>query len=151
MDLLDLDLTKAVKMLQKASNIAFIGGGGNLAISQHMAADFYRHTGKFCFAPDGIMLTSLGSDEDWKEPWLEYACQRAELVVATACRRPSKIVDALENIQIPTLLIAPRKHPQIETVVIPVDTYHEFEVNALWCIYMLMEQLGYKLPKLPHI
>ena len=153
MNLLDLDLTKANSMLEKASKIALIGSGGNMAICQHMASDIYRHTGKYCFAPSDVMMSSLGSDEDWKDPWLEYACECADLVIAIACRSKSKLVTALEDIEyaVPTLLFAPQKHRTIETVVIPVETYHEFEVNAMWSIYMMMEQLGYDLPKLPQV
>jgi hypothetical protein len=59
----------------------------------------------------------------------------------------------LESVEyaVPTLLIAPKKHKTIETVIIPVETYHEFEVNALWSIYMMLEQCGVDLPKLPQV
>ena len=145
------NLETASKMLSRATKIALIGNGGNMAVAQHMASDIYRHTGKFCFAPDSINLTALGGDGDWRDPWIEYACQGADLIIGISCRLTSPLVDALESIQyaMPTLLIAPHKHPQIETLVIDVETYHEFEVNALWSIYMMMEQLGYHLPKLP--
>ena len=62
-------------------------------------------------------------------------------------------MDALKtnSCSMPTLAIVPKPviHEHLETIVIPVDTYHEFEVNALWTIYMLMEYNGVKLPKLP--
>ena len=45
--------------LKKANRIALNGNGGNLAIAQHMASDIYRHTGKFCFAPDSVNTTCL--------------------------------------------------------------------------------------------
>ena len=51
-----------LKTFDDAGKIALIGNGGNLAIAQHMASDIYRHTDKFCFAPDAINLTALGGD-----------------------------------------------------------------------------------------
>lgn len=145
------NIENASKMLSQASKIALIGNGGNMAVAQHMASDIYRHTGKFCFAPDSINLTALGGDDDWKEPWIDYACECADLIIAISCRIRSPLIDALESVEyaMPTLLIAPEKHKTIETVVIPVETYHEFEVNALWSIYMMLEQCGVNLPKLP--
>lgn len=147
------NIERASKMLSRATKIALVGNGGNMAVAQHMASDIYRHTGKFCFAPDSVNLTALGGDNDWKEPWIEYACQSADLIIGISCRLTSPLVDALESIQyaMPTLLIAPHKHPQIETLVIPVETYHEFEVNAMWNIYMMLEQCGVDLPKLPQV
>jgi hypothetical protein len=61
------------------------------------------------------------------------------------------LVTALENVEyaMPTLLIAPQKHRVIETIVIDVEKYHEFEVNAIWTLYALMEYNGIVLPKLP--
>jgi phosphoheptose isomerase len=79
------DIQNASKMLSQASKIALIGNGGNMAVAQHMASDIYRHTGKFCFAPDSINLTALGGDNDWKEPWIDYACQSADLISTYFC------------------------------------------------------------------
>ena len=67
--------------LKKANRIALIGNGGNLAIAQHMASDIYRHTGKFCFAPDSVNTTALGGDGDWKKEWLDYAVKGADLII----------------------------------------------------------------------
>lgn len=139
------------KMLDKASKIALIGNGGNLAVAKHMASDIYRHTGKFCFAPDDVSLTALGGDLDWRQPWIDYACEVSDLIIAISCRINSPLIHALEDVEygMPVILIAPQKHKTIETIVLDVETYHEFEVNALWTIYMLMEYNGVKLPKLP--
>ena len=76
-----------------ANRIALIGTGGNLAIAQHMASDIYRHTGKFCFAPDsgGMVRNGLalcpclrGVDQKWgvaeplhKGGCSEQGCSRA--------------------------------------------------------------------------
>lgn len=145
------NLEKAAKMFGKASRIALIGNGGNLAVAQHMASDVYRHTDKFCFAPDSILITSLDVDGGWHEKWVDYACQTADLIIGISCRIQSSLVTALEDVEygMPVLLIAPHKHKTIETIVLNVETYHEFEVNALWTMYMLMEYNGVKLPKLP--
>ena len=48
-------------------------------------------------------------------------------------------------------LIAPVQHDTLDTLVIPARTYHEFECNALWNIYRLLESTGVELPNLPHI
>ena len=69
-----------------AEKIALIGNGGNLAIAQHMASDIYRHTDKFCFAPDSVNVSALGGDHDWKKPWIDYAEHAADLKIAITCR-----------------------------------------------------------------
>tara|TARA_Y100001963_G_scaffold87909_1_gene121457 strand:+ start:43 stop:489 length:447 start_codon:yes stop_codon:yes gene_type:complete len=132
-----------------AEKIALIGNGGNLAIAQHMASDIYRHTDKFCFAPESINLTAIGGDHDWKEGWIDYAEHTADLIIAITCRVNSPMVKVLEQITTKVMLIAPKKHDFLDTIVIDATHYHQFEVNALWTIYMLMEYNGVELPKLP--
>tara|TARA_B100001029_G_scaffold39022_1_gene30156 strand:- start:518 stop:964 length:447 start_codon:yes stop_codon:yes gene_type:complete len=132
-----------------AEKIALIGNGGNLAICQHMASDIYRHTGKFCFAPDSVNLTALGGDGDWKKEWIDYAEHAADLIIAITCRVRSPLVKVLEQTSTKVLLIAPKKHKFLDTIVLNATHYHQFEVNALWTIYMLMEYNGVELPKLP--
>jgi DNA-binding MurR/RpiR family transcriptional regulator len=145
------NIEQAAKMLDKASTIALIGNGGNLAVAQHMASDIYRHTDKFCFAPDSISITAFDVDGGWHQKWVDYACQAADLIIGISCRMKSSLVTALEDVEygMPVILIAPQKHKTIETIVLDVERYHEFEVNALWTMYMLMEYNGVKLPKLP--
>ena len=154
MNLTNADLERGAWMLNKASRICLIGNGGNLAIAQHMASDINRHMDKFCFAPDAVHLTALGGDDCWKEPWLDYAVQHCDLILAITCRAQSEMVDILDTYAyaMPVLVIAPERvdSDEIDTIVIDVDTYHEFEVNALWTIYRLMEYNGVVLPKLPN-
>ena len=148
-----------VKLFADASKIALIGNGGNLAIAQHMASDIYRHTGKFCFAPDSVSLTALGGDGDWKHEWIKYANKGADLIIGITCRIYSPLTLELEKISITApyggstqiLLIAPSKHETIETIVIDATHYHEFEVKALSIIYELLEKSGVVLPELPKI
>ena len=102
--------------LKKANRIALIGNGGNLAIAQHMASDIYRHTGKFCFAPDSVNTTALGGDGDWKKEWLDYAVKGADLIIGITCRVNSPMVSALERIGVPVLLLAPEPHATLDTV-----------------------------------
>ena len=138
-----------LKIFDDANKIALIGNGGNLAIAQHMASDIYRHTDKFCFAPEAIGITALGGDHDWKEEWIDYAEHVADLFIAITCRINSPMVKVLEQITTKTLLIAPKKHEFLDTIVIESTHYHTFECNALSTIYMLMEYNGVELPKLP--
>ena len=148
-----------VKLFSSASSIALIGNGGNLAIAQHMASDIYRHTDKFCFAPDSVGLTALGGDGDWKHEWIKYANKGADLIIGITCRINSPLTLELEKISITApyggstqiLLIAPSKHETIETIVIDATHYHEFEVKALSIIYELLEKSGVVLPELPKI
>ena len=133
---------------QSARRIALVGTGGNLSICQHMASDIYRHTGKFCFAPDSVNQTALGGDSDWREPWIQYARTTADLVIGVSSRLQSPLMRVLSQQPANTVLFAPRTHLTLPTVVIPSRTYHEFECRALWALYMLMEQTGYKLPEL---
>lgn len=133
-----------------ANRIALIGTGGNLAIAQHMASDIYRHTGKFCFAPDAINLTALGGDGDWKENWLDYARKGADLIIGITCRVESPLTRLLEHEE-NVILLSPIYHETIPTIRVESEYYHEFEVRALYTIYMLMERNGVKLPKLPNV
>jgi len=145
------NIENAAKMFSRASRIGLIGNGGNLSVAQHMASDIYRHTDKFCFAPDSISITAFDVDGGWHQKWVDYACHTADLIIGITCRMQSPLVSALEDVEygMPVLLIAPEKHKRIETIVLDVETYHEFEVNAIWTIYMLMEYNGIILPKLP--
>ena len=136
--------------LKKANRIALIGNGGNLAIAQHMASDIYRHTNKFCFAPDAINTTALGGDGDWKKEWLDYAVINADLVIGITCRVNSPLVLALEKLDVEVLLLAPDQHEFLKTIVIDSVYYHEFEINALSTIYSMVAAAGWKLPKLPN-
>ena len=138
-----------LKLFDNARKIALIGNGGNLAIAQHMASDIYRHTDKFCFAPEAIGLTALGGDHDWKEEWIDYAEHVADLIIAITCRIYSPMVKVLEQTPTKVLLIAPKKHEFLDTIVIEATHYHTFECQALSTIYMLMEYNGVELPKLP--
>ena len=138
-----------LKIFDDANKIALIGNGGNLAIAQHMASDIYRHTDKFCFAPEAIGLTALGGDHDWKEEWIDYAEHVADLIIAITCRINSPMVKVLEQTPTKVLLIAPKKHEFLDTIVIEATHYHTFECEALSTIYMLMEYNGVELPKLP--
>ena len=136
--------------LKKSNRIALIGNGGNLAIAQHMASDIYRHTNKFCFAPDAINTTALGGDGDWKKNWLDYACTNADLIIGITCRINSPMVLALERVGVPVLLIAPEEHPVLDTITINSLYYHEFEINALSALYLMIAAGGWELPLLPH-
>lgn len=153
MNLLNADIGEGAKMLDKASCIAIIGNGGNLSIAQHAASDINRHTGKLCLAPDAVHLTAVGGDESWKSNWLAYAAQHCDMILGISARSQSPMVSDIDEFAfgIPTCVIAPKKinSPYIHTIVCPSKTYHEFEVNALWTIYMLMEYNGVKLPALP--
>lgn len=155
--MLDVDLKHFPSKLYKAKSVALFGNGGNLAVAQHMASDIFRHTGKFCFAPDSINTTALADKDDWKVPWMQYA-KHADLVIGITCRKHAGVSDALlslrqERVQetVDTLLICPEQHENLDTLVIPARSYHEFECNAMWSIYMLMEAIGVDLPNLPHI
>ena len=142
--------SKIISMFNKARSVALVGTGGNLAIAQHMASDMYRHTGKFCFAPDSINLTALGGDGDWKESWLQYARGGADLIIAITCRIESPLTRQLENLD-NVILIAPSHHKTIPTIRIESTYYHEFECRALYSMYMLMQKTGVSLPTLPKI
>ena len=156
--MLEVDLKHFPSKLIKAGSVALIGNGGNLAIAQHMASDITRHTGKFCFAPDSVHTTAVGGDNDWKKPWVAQYAKHADLIIGITCRKHSGVSNALMNMSeeivqgtTDILLIAPEQHEALDTIIIPAQTYHEFECNALWTMYMMLESIGVVLPKLPHI
>jgi hypothetical protein len=146
--MLVMEYQEAAALVRCAHSIAFLGNGGNLAIAQHAASDMYRHTGKFCFAPESVSLTALGRNDDWKSSWVTYAAKQADLIIGITTRLDSPTARALEGIATSTLLLSPFKHPTIPTLVIPAQTFHEFEVNALWAVYMIMECNGIMLPRI---
>ena len=150
--MLEVDLKHFPSKLMKAGSVALIGNGGNLAIAQHMASDITRYTGKFCFAPDSVHLTAVGGDGDWKLSWMQYA-KHADLIIGITCRKHSSTSDALMSMrhQCDTLLFAPEQHEVLDTVIIPARTYHEFETNVLWQLYVMLEHIGVVLPELPHV
>ena len=74
--MLEVNLRHFPSKLMKAQSVALLGNGGNLAVAQHMASDIFRHTGKFCFAPDCINTTALADNMDWKVP-VSYTHLRA--------------------------------------------------------------------------
>ena len=150
--------SKVRKLVSQAKSIAIIGNGGNLAIAKHAASDMSRHLGKFCFAPDSVHTTAVGGDDDWKKAWVTQYAKHADLIIGITCRKHSGVSNALMNMSeeivqgtTDILLIAPEQHETLDTIVIPAQTYHEFECNALWTIYMMLESIGVELPKLPHI
>ncbi len=147
--------TEALKLFSDAKRIALVGNGGNLAIAQHMASDIYRHTGKFCFAPDSINLTALGGDNDWKAEWIEYATKGADLIIGITCRVYSPLTSILKKhdngVDTNVILLCPEKHDTLETIVIDATHYHQFEVKALSTLYEMMEQTGVILPELPKV
>jgi len=153
MNLVNPDLAHGARMLSRAKTVAIIGNGGNLAIAQHAASDINRHTGKLCLAPDSVHMSALAGDDEWKGNWLAYAVQHCEMILGISARSKSPMITEIEEFafSIPTTVIAPKKIQSnyIDTIVIPSKTYHEFEVNALWTIYMMMEYNGVELPELP--
>ena len=146
-----MNLESASELLNNAGKIAIIGNGGNLAIAQHAASDIYRHTGKFTFSPNAVELTAMGGDGDWKFDWVEYAEQNADLIIGITCRVNSPIASSLVPVNDISFLIAPESHGLLRTLVLDYDTYHELEVNTLMTFYKMMEYIGVKLPKLPHV
>ena len=147
-----IDLRDAPQKLKKANTVALFGNGGNLAVAQHMASDIFRHTGKFCYAPDSVNTTALANQSDWKVPWMQYATH-ADLVIGISCRNYASVSEALLSVRdkSDTILFAPVKHDALYTVVVPAKTYHEFECNVLWSIYMMMVEIGVDLTVLPHL
>ena len=81
---------------------------------------------------------------------MQYA-KNADLIIGISCRKNATVSEALLTVEYPkhTILIAPEQHDTLATIVIPAKSYHEFECNAIWSIYMLMESIVVELPLLP--
>ena len=139
--------SKIVKLIKHANSIAVIGNGGNLAIAKHAASDMSRHLGKFCFAPESVHMSALGGDAPWHGPWIQNYATNAQVLIGITTRINSPIANELDG-KPNAILFAPKPHPNIETVVIPKTTFHEFEVETLWQFYMLMEACGAILPSI---
>ena len=135
-----------IEDIKRAKTIALIGNGGNLAICRHAASDMSRHLGKFCFAPEGVHMSALGGDGRWHENWVEGYASHADFIIGLTTRIDSPIANALENKR--AMLIAPKQHRTLETIVLDKPSYHAFEVAALWEFYMIMERCGAELPNI---
>lgn len=133
-----------IERIKRAKQIAIIGNGGNLAICRHAASDMSRHLGKFCYAPEGVHMSALGGDGGWHSEWVNTYGAHADMLIGLTTRIDSPIAKALEFRN--SLLIAPKAHTTIETIVLDKPTFHEFEVAALWEFYMIMERCGANLP-----
>jgi len=135
-----------IEDIKRAKTIALIGNGGNLAICRHAASDMSRHLGKFCYAPEGVHMSALGGDGRWHEAWIESYASHADYIIGLTTRIDSPIACALEGKR--AMIIAPEQHPTVETIVLNKESYHAFEVAALWEFYMIMERCGAKLPNI---
>lgn len=135
-----------IEDIKRAKTIALIGNGGNLAICRHAASDMSRHLGKFCFAPEGVHMSALGGDGRWHENWVDSYASHADFIIGLTTRIDSPIANALENKR--AMLIAPKQHRTLETIVLDKPSYHAFEVAALWEFYMIMERCGAELPNI---
>ena len=155
MTLYNANLDIAKEMFNNSNSIGLIGHGGNLAICQHMASDIARHTGKFCVTANAIEITALQTDNPtvpWQQQWVDHCYNNIDLFIGVTCRLNNDIVKSFNTLsdKSKVLLIAPKKHDNIHTINLDqCRNYHEFEVNALWTIYMLMESIGVQLPELP--
>ena len=120
-----------------------------------MASDIARHTGKFCVTANAIEITALQTDNPtvpWQQQWIDHCYNNIDLFIGVTCRLNNDIVKSLNTLsdKSKVLLIAPKKHDIMHTITLDkCRNYHEFEVNALWTIYMLMESIGVQLPELP--
>jgi hypothetical protein len=135
--------------IKEANSIAIVGNGGNLAVAKHAASDLTRYLNKFCYAPECVHLTALGGDGGWHKKWIDTYATHADLIIGITARLDSPISNALENLDHNKFLIAPKEHQTIPTLTIQGETYHEFEVNVLWEFYMLFQECGATLLKLP--
>ncbi len=135
--------------IKSSNSISIIGNGGNLAVAKHAASDLTRYLNKFCYAPECVHLTALGGDDGWHQKWIHSYATHADLIIGITTRLDSPISNALESLNHNKFLIAPKEHSAIPTLVIEGETYHEFEVNVLWEFYMLFQECGAKLMKLP--
>jgi phosphoheptose isomerase len=134
--------------IKEANSIAIVGNGGNLAVAKHAASDLTRYLNKFCYAPECVHLTALGGDDSWHRKWIETYATHADLIIGITTRINSPISNALETLNHNKFLIAPKEHPNISTLTIEGETFHEFEVNVLWEFYMLFQECGAELMKI---
>ena len=136
------------KKIKEANSIAIVGNGGNLAVAKHAASDLTRYLNKFCYAPECVHLTALGGDGGWHQKWIETYATHADLIIGITTRIDSPISNTLETLNHNKFLIAPKEHPNVHTLTIEGETFHEFEVNVLWQFYMLFQECGAELKKI---
>jgi phosphoheptose isomerase len=134
--------------IKEANSVAIVGNGGNLAVAKHAASDLSRYLNKFCYAPECVHLTALGGDGGWHDKWISTYGTNADLIIGITTRLNSPISNALEKLDHNKFLIAPKEHPNVPTLTIKGETFHEFEVNTLWEFYMLFQECGAELLKI---
>lgn len=88
------DYERAIRLIEKASRIFFIGNGGSNAICSHMAEDFMKIGGKPTFTfSDPALITCFSNDfgyENAMKEWIKFHIKEGDLLVAISSSGESK-------------------------------------------------------------
>ena len=88
------DYQMAIKQIEKASRIFFVGNGGSNAICSHMAEDFMKIGGKPTFSfSDAALITCFANDygyENAMKEWIKFHINKDDLLIAISSSGESK-------------------------------------------------------------
>ncbi len=144
------------------STIVVVGHGGNLAVSDHIAADITRlteFTKKTLCPGSAIQATSFINDssfEEWLVCWLKSQPinHSDTLILGISSSGRSKDIEKLfkyaNNLNIYTSLITAKPSEIISDsqIVTNCQSYHGSELVALGLGYQLVHGCGYTCPKI---
>jgi hypothetical protein len=135
-----------IDKFNNATDIGYIGHGGNLAIADHAAVDALRLANKRTHAPgSAIWCTSLINDygDKWMAEWIKIS--KLDLVILFTASASSlefdNAVNMCNDLGIPYFVITAVSRYDNE-IHLDLDTYHEFEVAAMALTYDIVEAGG---------
>jgi hypothetical protein len=142
-----------IDTFNNASDVGYIGHGGNLAIADHAAIDASRLANKRTHSPgSAIWCTSLISEHGnmWMAEWIKIVkLDLAILFTASASSLEfDNAINMCNNLRIPYFVITAVSKYDSE-IHLDLDTYHEYEVAAMALTYDIVEAGGGACPLIP--
>ena len=139
-----------IDKFKDASDIGYIGHGGNLAVADHAAIDALRLSNKRTHAPgSAIWCTSLINEygDMWMAEWIKIVKLDLAILFTASASSTSfdNAVDMCNDLGIPYFVITAVSKYNSE-LHLDLDTYHEYEVAAMALTYDIIEAGGSVCP-----
>jgi fructoselysine-6-P-deglycase FrlB-like protein len=142
-----------IDKFKDATDIGYIGHGGNLAVADHAAIDALRLANKRTHAPgSAIWCTSLINEYGsmWMAEWIKIV--NLDLVIMFTASATStefdNAVNMCNDLGISYFVITAVSKYDSE-IHLNLDTYHEYEVAAMALTYDIVEAGGSICPLIP--
>lgn len=139
--------------------ILLIGSGGNIAISEHMASDLSRHTGKSIFSPGSMTdFTIRDPNMEIQNPYLRWvnkfiSLKKKILLIAISSSGTSEtLLESLDKAKLSGadtwIFSGKTENTRHNTIFLDTSYYHEHEVTSMMLFYNIVNRLNCKLPKI---